>query len=149
MLKFSYLFIFGIILITSCTKIEGTGGTSALRGKVTGTEIAAIGKAEATDVICTNGASLEHGDYWLLNSANTAKYYYIYYVNPNWISDADPHLAGRVGIAVSFNYSDTNLEIAQKNTNCFSKYNGRAFYSNTRTRHITHCSFDASSGSGC
>jgi hypothetical protein len=143
MFKFSYLFVFGIILMSGCTKIEGTGGTSALRGKVTGTELASMGKAEQTDVICTNGASLEHGDYWLLNSSNTAKYYYIYYVNPTWISDPDPHLAGRIGVAVSFNYSDSNLEIAQKTQTALASITGAPF---TVTRaqdilHIVHSTF--------
>lgn len=143
MLKSLSFFIFSLFIFSSCKKIAGEGGTSAIRGTVTGTELATPGQAETTDVICTNGASIEHGDYWLLNSANTAKYYYIYYVNPNWISNADPQLAGRIGIPVSFNYSDSNLEIAQKTQTALAGVSA-APYTVTRTQdilRIVHATF--------
>jgi hypothetical protein len=113
MKKIIYFFTLAVLLLnTACNKIEGPGGTAAIRGKVTGHQVK-NGDVEITEVTCTTGALLEHGDYWLLNTNLTSKYYYIYYSNPTWISDADPHLAGRIGIEVVFNYSDSNIEIAQ------------------------------------
>jgi hypothetical protein len=113
MKKIIYLISFtALVLSSACHKIEGPGGTSAIRGNVTGHELK-NGSSEITEVTCTHGALLEHGDYWLLNTNNATKYYYIYYRNPTWVSDADPHLAGRIGIEVVFNYSDSNTEIAQ------------------------------------
>lgn len=38
--------------------------------------------------------------------------YYVWYNNPTWVSNGDPQLQGRTGIQVNFNYSDSNLEIA-------------------------------------
>jgi hypothetical protein len=137
MFKLTNFLIIGLVLFSACKKVEGTGGTSALRGKVIGTKLASSGQAENTEVICTSGANLEHGDYWLLNSANTSKYYYIYYVNPTWISDADPHLAGRTGIAVNFNYSDSNLDIAQKTQTALAGISAAPF-TVTRTQDILH-----------
>jgi len=137
MLKLSYIFILCSIILTSCKKAEGAGGTSAIRGTVIGTKLASAGQAESTEVICTGGAFLEHGNYWLLNSANTAKYYYIYYVNPTWISDANPHLAGRIGIPVSFNYSDSNIDIAQKTQIALSGISAAPF-TVSRTQDILH-----------
>ena len=107
--------LFFLILLTisiiSCKKIEGPGGTSAIRGTVKGSSYKA-GKHEVLQIICTAGAELEHGDYWLLNTGDPTKQYYIYYTNPSWISNADPQLQGRIGIMVSFNYSDSNTDIA-------------------------------------
>jgi len=113
MKKIIYFISLAVLLLNSaCKKIEGPGGTSAIRGNVTGHQVK-NGDVEITEVTCTSGALLEHGNYWLLNTNIASKYYYIYYRNPTWISDADPHLAGRIGIEVVFNYSDSNLDIAQ------------------------------------
>lgn len=107
------LVLFSILFLSfsSCKKIEGPGGTSAIRGVVKGNHFKA-GQHEVLQVICTTGGQIEHGDYWLLNTGNPSKQYYIYYKNPTWISNADPQLQGRIGIMVTFNYSDSNVEIA-------------------------------------
>lgn len=97
--------------LLSCKKIEGPGGTSAIRGEVKGSSFKA-GQHEVLQVLCTAGIQLEHGDYWLLNTADPTKQYYIYYDNPTWVSNPDPQLQGRIGIMVPFNYSDSNLDIA-------------------------------------
>jgi hypothetical protein len=109
----TFLLLSLLVIITSCKKIEGPGGTSAIRGKLSGQDYS-FGEKEITTVSFTTGATIEHGDYWLLNSTDNSKLYYIYYTNPSWISSADPQLQGRTGIAVSFNYSDSNLEVAQR-----------------------------------
>lgn len=137
MYKIAHYLLLSSILLTACKKVEGTGGTSAIRGTVIGTKLASSGQAENTEVICTSGANVEHGNYWILNSANPSKYYYIYYVNPTWISDADPHLAGRIGVPVSFNYSDSNVDIAQKTQVALAGISGAPF-TVSRTQDILH-----------
>lgn len=106
---------FAIIFISStfiaCNKDEGPGGTSSIEGTVTGREFEPS-RGEITEVIFTAGSELEHGDYWILNTPVGGTFYYIWYENPTWITDGDPHLDGRTGIPVSFNYSDSNLDIA-------------------------------------
>jgi hypothetical protein len=109
----SFIILALLVLITSCKKVEGPGGTSAIRGKIVGSTSEA-GESEITQVICSAGMELEHGDYWLLNTSNPNKLYYVYYDNPNWISASDPQLQGRIGLMVRFNYSDSNIEIAEK-----------------------------------
>lgn len=105
------LLTFLSLSIFSCKKIAGPGGTSAIRGEVKGSSFNA-GQHEILQIICTAGSEIEHGDYWLLNTGDASKQYYIYYANPTWISNADPQLQGRIGIMVSFNYSDSNTDIA-------------------------------------
>jgi hypothetical protein len=113
------------ITFFSCNKQAGPGGTSIIKGKLIGQNHSSA-KTEITEVIFTNGNKVEHGDYWLLNTPSTNSYFYIWYDNPTWVSDGDPHLGGRTGIKVSFNYSDSNLDIAnntkdaiQNTTNMF------------------------------
>ena len=114
MKKILYIISFtALVLSSACKKIEGPGGTSAIRGQVVGST-SEEGESEITQVICTAGIELEHGDYWLLNTSDPNKLYYVYYDNPTWISASDPQLQGRIGIMVSFNYSDSNIEIAEK-----------------------------------
>jgi hypothetical protein len=121
-----FLLLSLLIIITSCKKIEGPGGTSSIRGKLSGQDYS-FGEKEITTVSFTTGATIEHGDYWLLNSTDNSKLYYIYYTNPSWISSADPQLQGRTGIAVSFNYSDSNLEIAQRTLDSIQQLSGLPF----------------------
>ncbi len=109
-------------VLISCKKVEGPGGTSTIRGTVYGQNYTE-GENEVTQIIFTNGSLLEHGDYFILNSTNSLNYYYVYYTNPTWVSDADPHLTGRIGIPVSFNYSDANTIIAEKTYQALSALN--------------------------
>ena len=111
------LFTFLSLSIFSCKKIAGPGGTSAIRGEVKGSSFNA-GQHEILQIICTAGSEIEHGDYWLLNTGDASKQYYIYYANPTWISNADPQLQGRIGIMVSFNYPQIIiLRLSHKNLN--------------------------------
>jgi hypothetical protein len=103
------------LVVTACNK-EGEGGTSIISGTLIGQNHSSS-KSEVTEVIITNGLEVEHGDYWLLNSPFTNNYFYIWYDNPTWISNGDPTLNGRTGIPVTFNYSDSNTEIALNTAN--------------------------------
>jgi hypothetical protein len=104
-----------LTIFSSCQKIEGPGGTSAIRGKVIGTPISpnALGENEVIHVTVQKGTEIEHGEYWLLNGPSGGQLYYIWYNNPTWISAGDPQLTGRIGIKVDFNYSDNNTTVAQ------------------------------------
>lgn len=105
-----------ILLIGSgCNKEEGPGGTSSITGYIKGQDHQSA-EAEITEIIFTAGSEVEHGDYWILNSPNGNTNYYVWYDNPTWITNGDPLLAGRTGIPVPFNYSDSNLEIATNTT---------------------------------
>jgi len=125
-MKQTFLLLLLVLVIAACKKIEGPGGTSAIRGQLTGQDYS-FGDKEITTVSFTSGATIEHGDYWLLNSTDNSKLYYIYYTNPTWISSADPQLQGRIGIAVSFNYSDSNIEIAQRTLDSINQQNDLPF----------------------
>ncbi|MEZ4924285.1 MAG: hypothetical protein R2780_14020 [Crocinitomicaceae bacterium] len=95
----------------SCNKDEGLGGTSSIEGFVYVTDHD-FSRSEITDVTFSNGDQVEHGDYWILNTPDVNQLFYIWYDNPTWISSGDPQLQGRTGIKVSFNYSDSNIEVA-------------------------------------
>lgn len=97
--------------LLACNKEAGPGGTSILQGTVVVSDHE-NGDYEVTEVYFTPGLEIEHGDYWILNTPEGYSQFYIYYDNPDWVSSADPGLEGRTGIAVSFQYSDSNVEIA-------------------------------------
>lgn len=105
-------YLIGVLLIglISCNT-EGPGGSSSITGEVLAVDHD-LAINEITEVILTDGGVVEHGDYWVLNSPSTTQYYYIWYDNPTWITNGDPMLSGRTGIAVTFNYTDSNLDIA-------------------------------------
>lgn len=110
----SYFFLaFLLILLSACVKKNpGPGGTATISGVITGQNFTA-GELEKQQLIFTGGEQIEHGDYFLLNQVKDGNNYYIYFKNPTWVTPADPGLQGRIGIEVVFNYSDSNIEIAQ------------------------------------
>ena len=107
-----YFIAVTLLIGISCSKGPGPGGTSSITGTLV-EQNHSFGEGEITEIIFTNGAEVEHGDYWVLNNPSGSVQYYIYYDNPTWISESNPNLAGRTGIEVSFQYSDSNVEIAQ------------------------------------
>ncbi len=125
-MKNIYLAIAFVSALISCKKVEGPGGTSSIRGTVNAQDFTE-GEKEITQIVFTGGSQIEHGDYFILNSTNSSSYFYIYYTNPTWVSDADPHLEGRIGIPVSFNYSDANTTIAEKTFQALSSLNTVVF----------------------
>lgn len=110
------------ILLTSCNK-EGLGGTSTIEGTLKGIDHDDA-QAEITQITFTNGDVIEHGDYFTLNSPDTDQYFYVWYDNPTWVSNGDPALQNRIGISVSFNYSDSNLDIAQNTKDAIENATG-------------------------
>lgn len=111
LLKYSLALALGCAMtLGSCNK-EGEGGTSAITGQIVGIDHDDE-RAEVTEITFTNGNTVEHGDYFLLNTPSLAAYYYVWFDNPTWITNGDPGLTGRIGIPVVFNYSDSNTEIA-------------------------------------
>lgn len=119
MKKVLYISISALSILSACNKSEGLGGTSTIYGQVN-SETHQDGRPEMTEIIFSLGLTVEHGDYWVLNNLLGRTQYYVYYDNPGWVSDANPYLEGRTGIAVSFNYSDSNVEIAAKTESAFS-----------------------------
>jgi hypothetical protein len=112
----SFIALFSILLLTNTTscikKNPGPGGTSAIKGKITGQDFI-VGENEVQQIIFTSGSQIEHGDYFLLNEVKDGNNYYIYFKNPTWVSAANPNIQGRIGLEVVFNYSDANTTIAQ------------------------------------
>lgn len=103
----------GIIVLYSCKKEAGSGGTSSITGKVMGLITDNSNQdqtAEITTVTCTAGLVIDDNDYWLLNSPN-GNLYYVWYDNDNWIG-GDPALSGRTGIKVDYTFSHSNTTIA-------------------------------------
>ena len=99
------------LIFSSCEKVAGPGGTSAIRGNVVGLKNN-LGESEVIEITVMHGLNVEHGDYFLLNGAGNNSRFYIWYNNPTWVSNGDPNLVGRTGIKVDFNYSDSNADIA-------------------------------------
>lgn len=108
-----------IFLITSCKKVEGPGGTSAITGNLSGITLSSSGggvaEQEITTVICTHadgigGSILDNSDYFLLNTPSGVNYY-IWYENTNWLGQ-DPGLSGRIGIKVTYSNSESNVTVA-------------------------------------
>jgi hypothetical protein len=117
-------------LLFSCNKTEGPGGTSSLTGFVRSQDHQSAA-VEISEVLFTQGLSVENGDYWVLNNPVGVEQFYIYYDNPTWVSPSDPNLEGRTGIEVSFNYSDSNVEIATNTMTAIATLAG-SYFSLTR-----------------
>jgi hypothetical protein len=109
--KASILSILLIGAFSSCKKVAGPGGTSVIRGTIVGVNNS-TGNSEIIDITVKQGNDIEHGDYFIFNGPAGGSLYYVWYNNPTWVSNGDPQLQGRVGIQVNYNYSATNLEIA-------------------------------------
>ena len=66
-MKKSLLILGASLLLFSCNKEPGPGGTSSITGTVFSQDHS-DGKTEITEIIFTNGDAVEHGDYWVLNN---------------------------------------------------------------------------------
>ncbi|MEN9948592.1 MAG: hypothetical protein RL106_1415, partial [Bacteroidota bacterium] len=71
------------------------------------------GKNEKIEITVTRGVELEHGDYFILNQPNGQNYYF-WFDNEAWVSNGDPSLTGRPGVAISYTYNDADTTIARK-----------------------------------
>ncbi len=106
--------------LIACTKQEGPGGSSSIQGKVLGQNIN-LGRPEIIDITVTSGLQIEHGDYFIINQPDGANYYF-WFNNPVWVSNGDPQLTGRIGQAISYNYSDNDTTIANAVFNALSTH---------------------------
>ena len=100
------------LVFASCEKMAGPGGSSAIRGYVEGSNTTS-GKNEKIEITVTRGIELEHGDYLILNQPNGQNYYF-WFDNEAWVSNGDPSLTGRSGVAISYTYNDADTTIARK-----------------------------------
>ena len=122
-MKFKHIFILTCLIssvgITSCKKVEGSGGSSSITGTLKGKTIqgsSSQAKYEVTHVTITHangvdGSILDNSDYFLLNTPNGGTYYYVWYENTNFPGQ-DPGLSGRTGIKVTYSNSESNVQIA-------------------------------------
>jgi hypothetical protein len=114
MQKLLVLTLLSTTLLYSCSKEPGSGGNSSVKGIVRGLVQSGGGSsdptAEVTTVTITEGAVIEDDTYWLLNSPN-GNLYYIWY---EWTGfpGGDPALAGRTGIQVTYDYTQSNTTVA-------------------------------------
>ncbi len=100
------------LVFASCEKMAGPGGFSAIRGYVEGSNTTS-GKNEKIEITVTRGIELEHGDYFIMNQPNGQNYYF-WFDNEAWVSNGDPSLTGRSGVAISYTYNDADTTIARK-----------------------------------
>lgn len=104
-----------LLMLSSCKKEEGSGGTSAIVGNVSGKIYSNSGgnsaESEITQIIIPEGGKIEDEDYVLLNTPNGGTLYYLWF---HWVSSAQagPNLGGRIPIKVSFNFTESNSVIA-------------------------------------
>jgi hypothetical protein len=113
------------LLLTSCEKIAGPGGTSVITGTVSGINSTA-GDFEVIEITVTPGINLEHGDYFILNQLDGNNYYF-WFNNPNWVSNGNPNLEGRTGVQIDFQYNENNLIIAHRVDSTLQVNVGNAF----------------------
>jgi len=113
------------LLLLSCEKMAGPGGTSMITGNVTGINVSS-GQFESIEITTTPGIEIEHGDYFILNQLNGNNYYF-WFNNPNWVSDGNPNLLGRTGVQIDFQYNDSNLAIAENLEAALQTHLGAAF----------------------
>jgi len=117
--SYSLFIVCSIFLFTSCKKVEGPGGTSAITGNLAGVTSGGSGsdpEQEVTTVVCVHadgigGSILDNSDYFLLHTPNNGTTYYVWYENTNWLGQ-DPGLSGRTGIKVTYSNSESSTTIA-------------------------------------
>lgn len=113
---FQLFLICGCVAISlACKKEAGSGGTSSIVGTITGTNYDGVNidpaEKEITHITIPDGADIADAEYVLLNTPNGGNQYYIWF---DWVGgvDPDPGLVGRTGIPVSYDFTETNVEVA-------------------------------------
>lgn len=105
----------GLVSLTACKKEEGSGGTSAITGNVSGRTYSTNGgnsaEQEITQIIIPHGSDINDAEYVLLNTPNGGTLYYLWF---KWNSGVqpDPGLAGRTGIQVTYDFTESNATVA-------------------------------------
>lgn len=102
-------------MFTACKKDAGSGGTSSITGTVSGREYYSTNgdasEAEVTEITVPDGGDIEDGEYILLNTPVGGSMYYLWFKWNNGVAP-DPGLAGRIGVQVDFDFTETNAEVA-------------------------------------
>lgn len=116
----------GLVCLTACTKDEGSGGTSAITGNVSGRDYSSSGSNDAeyevTQMTIPAGNDINEGEYVLLNTPTGGTLYYLWFKWDNGVQP-DPNLAGRTGIQVTYSFLESNAAVA---TNTLAALNATA-----------------------
>lgn len=119
----------GAVTIISAARINpvsiGITPTITIASGNSYTEYTFVTGLTEIDQITTNAASTliqtaSPASYFLLNSANNTDLYYVWYQDGPLPSD--PMIAGRIGIRVVINTTDTAVEVANKTMNAITVY---------------------------
>lgn len=76
------------------------------------------GQGQVSSIICTPASTLTTGNYFLLNSANNATPYYVWYNKAS--GGGDPAISGRTGIQVAIGSGDSAVTVATKTVNAIN-----------------------------
>lgn len=120
----------GLVSLTACKKEAGSGGTSSIKGTVTGrTYTNSSGNSaeqEITQITLPDGSDVEDGEYILLNTPSGGTLYYVWF---KWNSGVqpDPALSGRTGIQVTFDFNQSNTTVANNTASAITAAVGSDF----------------------
>ena len=123
---------FGLIIfvLLGCEKIEGSGGSSAITGNLSGRSYTfsytSNEEQEMTSITIPNGSNIEDGEYVLLNTPNGGTLYYVWFKWDNGLAPS-PNLSGRIPIQVSFSFTQDNTTVAQNMANAILNIAGEDF----------------------
>lgn len=123
---------FGLIIfvLLGCEKIEGSGGSSAITGNLSGRSYTFSNTSneehEMTSITIPNGSNIEDGEYVLLNTPNGGTLYYVWFKWDNGLAPS-PNLSGRIPIQVSFSFTQDNTTVAQNMANAILNIAGEDF----------------------
>ena len=124
------LMISGLVGLTACKKEAGSGGTSSVTGNVSGRVYSdnngSSAEKEVTQIIIPDGSDINDAEYILLNTPNNGSYYYVWFKWNNGVQP-DPFLAGRTGIQVTYDFTESNTEIATNTAAAISSIAGSDF----------------------
>ena len=119
-----------IFVLLGCEKIEGSGGSSAITGNLSGRSYTFSNNSneeqEITSITIPNGSNIEDGEYILLNTPNGGTLYYIWFKWDNGLAPS-PNLSGRTAIQVSFSFTQDNTTVAQNMANAILNIAGEDF----------------------
>ena len=119
-----------IFVLLGCEKIEGSGGSSAITGNLSGRSYTFSNNSneeqEITSITIPNGSNIEDGEYILLNTPNGGTLYYIWFKWDNGLAPS-PNLSGRTAIQVSFSFTQSNTTVAQNMTSAILNIAGEDF----------------------
>lgn len=105
----------GLVCLTSCKKVEGSGGTSSITGTISGRTYSTTNpkpaQQEITQIVIPAGNDINDGEYILLNTPTGGTLYYLWFKWDNGVQP-DPNLSGRTGIQVTYSFLESNSTVA-------------------------------------